>query len=384
MKTIRLIIIAALSVGVLLLAKKFIVGSLFSPTESPIPTGISYMDESAIQETPSTIPKEDIEVVAENLKIPWELAFLPGGEMLVTERPGNLLRIGKDKKVIKIDGVNHLGEGGLLGLALHPKYEENNQIYLYFTSRENGNLINRVERYKLNGDKLTEKKEILSGIPASSNHDGGRIKFGPDGYLYITTGDAENPASAQDKNALSGKILRIDTEGAKAPDNPYGNLTYSYGHRNSQGIVWDDKGNLWATEHGPSGGQTGNDEINLIKKGLNYGWPDIKGVSKKSGMESPIAESGTKDTWAPGGMVFYGGSLFFAGLRGEALYQAKIISENNLALSAHFKSDFGRLRTVIIGPDGYFYILTNNTDGRGDPNSGDDRIIKFNPEVFTN
>ncbi len=300
----------------------------------------------------------------------------------MTERQGNLLKIGEDKKIIKIEGVKHIGEGGLLGLALDPKYSENNYIYLYSTTGDGGGVSNRIERYKLSDTSLTDRKVILSGIKGSSNHDGGRIKFGPDGYLYVTTGDAETPALAQDKNSLNGKILRVDREGNPPPDNPFGNRTYSYGHRNPQGLAWDSTGNLWATEHGPSGTQTGNDEINLIKKGGNYGWPEIKGDQTKDGMINPVVQSGRNDTWAPSGEVIYKDSIFFGGLRGEALYQAKILSSTKLELQAHFKSKFGRIRTVNLGPDGYFYFLTSNRDGRGTPEQNDDKIIKINPGIF--
>lgn len=361
--------------------KNILLRKFLTPTPSIVPTGIQISPTGSNEKTEASV-KKDIETIAENLKIPWEIAFLQDGEMLVTERPGNLLKIGKDQKVIKIDGVVQIGEGGLLGLALDPKFTENNLIYLYSTTQDSGGITNRVERYKLQGNSLTERKVVISGIKGSSNHDGGRIRFGPDGYLYITTGDAENPNLAQDKNSLNGKILRVDSEGKPAPDNPFGNAVYSYGHRNSQGLAWDDKGNLWATEHGPSGLETGNDEVNLIIKGGNYGWPKIKGDQKAPGMITPVIQSGSSDTWAPSGVIFYKGNLFFGGLRGEALYQAKIISNDRLELVANFKGQFGRIRTVSLGPEGYFYILTNNTDGRGSPKTGDDKIIKINPELF--
>jgi glucose/arabinose dehydrogenase len=307
--------------------------------------------------------------------------FLPDDEKLLTERPGNLLKIGTDQKIINVEGVVHIGEGGLLGLALDPDYPENHLIYLYSTTSNQGQITNRVERYKLDNYSLSDRKVIVSGIKGSSNHDGGRIKFGPDNYLYITTGDAETPSLAQDKNSLNGKILRVDSDGNPAPDNPFGNAVYSMGHRNVQGIAWDSQGRLWATEHGPSGTQTGDDEINLIQKGGNYGWPVVKGAQTAPGMISPVLESG-KDTWAPSGMIYYKNNLFFGGLRGEALYQAKIDSDNKLTLIVNFKKEFGRIRTVTLGPDGNFYILTNNTDGRGTPNPGDDKIIRINPDMF--
>ncbi len=364
----------------LILFRKYIIKLFFVPLPSDTPTGIQSSKPETSNET--TKNNNDIETIADNLVIPWEIGFLPDNEILITERSGNLLKIGKDKKTIKIEGILHKGEGGLLGLALDPNFKENHLLYLYSTTKENGDIKNRVEKYKLEGNNLVNRKEIVSGIKGSSNHDGGRIKFGPDGYLYITTGDAENSNLAQDKNSLNGKILRVDTDGNKAPDNPFNNLVYTYGHRNPQGLTWDDKGNLWATEHGPSGPQTGNDEINLIKKGLNYGWPEIKGSNTKEGMITPVLESGKTDTWAPSGIIYYMGNLFFAGLRGEALYQGEIIGDNKIELKANFKKEFGRLRTITLGPDGYFYVLTNNTDGRGTPKQGDDRIIRIKPNIF--
>ncbi len=326
---------------------------------------------------------KDIEVIVQNLNIPWEIAFLPDGDMLVTERPGKLLRIGSETKVVKeIAGVKHIGEGGLLGLALHPNFSQNNFLYLYSTTQDARGITNRVERYKFTNDTLSEQKVILEGIKGSANHDGGRIAFGPDKYLYITTGDAENSSLAQDKNSLNGKILRISDDGSIPPDNPFGNAVYSLGHRNPQGLVWDKDGTLWETEHGPSGTQTGYDEVNVITKGANYGWPEIRGDQTQAGMVSPVIQSGSNDTWAPSGMTYWNGSLFFAGLRGEALYQARIINQNKLDLTTHFKQEYGRIRTVVLGKDGFMYLATNNKDGRGQEKAGDDKIIKINPQIF--
>ncbi len=222
----------------------------------------------------------------------------------------------------------------------------------------------------------------MAGIKGSVNHDGGRIAFGPDGYLYITTGDAENSHLAQNKNSLNGKILRIKDDGSIPSDNPFGNAVYSMGHRNPQGLAWDKDGTLWETEHGPSGIQTGYDEINIITKGANYGWPEIRGEQTKEGFVSPVIQSGSKDTWAPSGMKYWNGSLFFSGLRGEALYEAKISKENKLNLITHFKQRFGRIRAVVLGADGFIYLSTSNRDGRGQVREGDDKIIKINPRIF--
>ncbi len=347
----------------------------FAPRQNIIQEGIKLKTSSS--------NNEDIKIVAQKLNIPWEIAFLPNGDMLITERSGKLLKIGSETKVIKeIEGVKHIGEGGLLGLALHPDFFLNNFIYLYSTTQDSNGITNRVERYKFSNDTLSERKVILEGIKGSRNHDGGRIAFGPDGYLYITTGDAENPNLAQDTNSLNGKILRIKDDGSILSDNPFGNAIYSLGHRNPQGLAWDKDGTLWETEHGPSGIQTGYDEINIITKGANYGWPIIKGDQTKEGFVSPIIQSGSKDTWAPSGMTYWNGSLFFSGLRGEALYEARINNGNRLDLIPHLKQEFGRIRTVILGTDGFLYISTSNKDGRGQEKEGDDRIIKINPRIF--
>lgn len=342
-------------------------------TETPL-------EQSVIQEE---VKPQDIEIIAENLDIPWEIAFLPNGEILVTERPGTLRKIGLDKKVITVEGVYHIGEGGLLGMALHSDFERTRWIYLYLTTRMAEGLVNRVERYRFNDDRLAERTVILDTIPGAAYHDGGRIAFGPDGYLYITTGDAGNEKLAQDINSLAGKILRIADDGTIPPDNPFGNAVYSYGHRNSQGLAWDEQGRLWATEHGRSGALSGLDELNLIEKGTNYGWPVIQGDEEMEGMRTPVMNSGPDETWAPAGAVYLDERIFFTGLRGESLYEAKISLEGTVEyIKAHFREIFGRLRALQKGPDGYFYLTTSNTDGRGNPRPGDDKLIRINPEIF--
>lgn len=349
---------------------------------------ISNMPVKIISEAPSVTnvnqPKEtvkkDIEVIAQNLSIPWGVAFLPTGEILVTERPGNLLKIGKDRAVIKIHGVRHVGEGGLLGLAMHPDFAQNNFLYLYLTTREGDGLTNRVERYRLEGNELRDRKIIIEKIPGAVFHDGGRIAFGPDGMLYVTTGDAQNPNLAQDRASLAGKILRLRDDGTVPQDNPFGSPVYSYGHRNPQGLAWDDQGRLWATEHGASN----FDELNLIIKGANYGWPTIIGDQKRVGMQTPVIHSGSRDTWAPAGLVYLRGNLIFAGLRGESLYQAKIFPDGTVrSFEKKFEGEFGRIRAVVLGPDEDIYITTSNTDGRGDPLPGDDKLISLNQSLFT-
>lgn len=330
----------------------------------------------------ATTANKDIQVVADNLEIPWEIAFLPDGNLLLTERPGRLLRIGTDRVIIPIEGVLHRGEGGLLGLALHPNFASNNFIYLYLTTQEGSSVTNRVERYQLQGTTLGSRTVIIENIPGSTFHDGGRIAFGPDKLLYITTGDAGTEANAQDTNSLAGKILRLKDDGSIPEDNPFNNPVFSYGHRNPQGIAWDAEGNLWATEHGRSGAASGFDEVNLIQAGKNYGWPEYQGDRATAGIEAPKAHSGAITTWAPSGAAFYKGRLLFAGLRGQAVYDTNIENDTVQKVDVHFANEFGRLRTITVGPDGFLYILTNNTDGRGTPNKGDDKIIKINPGLL--
>lgn len=343
-----------------------------------------------ILETPQPAAYSEPEVIAENLAVPWDLDFLPSGEILVTERPGNLLVIKNDKTVIRVEGVHHTSEGGLMGIAIHPDFGRNNWIYLYFTSNNSGRVSNRVERYKLEGNRISDKKVILENIPASPFHDGGQVEFGPDKYLYIATGDAGQGNLAQDKNSLAGKILRLTDEGSIPDDNPFnpskaeaGNpAVYSYGHRNPQGLTWDDADNLWITEHGPSGidGGSGQDEVNRIEQGKNYGWPEIKGAQTRSGMESPAIQSGTAETWAPASAAFSDGQIIFAGLRGEIIYAFDITSKN---LRKYFAGKYGRLRAVKIH-DGELYFTTSNTDGRGSVRSGDDKLLKVKVSAIIN
>lgn len=321
-------------------------------------------------------------VVVSELAIPWELVFLPDGEMLVTERAGKLLIIGEDRHIIEVQGVAHRGEGGLLGLTLHPDFSKNNWLYLYLTTSEEGGLTNRVERYALNATTLTDRTVIIENIPGASYHDGGRIAFGPDDMLYITTGDAGVERNAQNTQSLAGKILRVNPDGSIPSDNPFGNAVYSYGHRNVQGIAWDENGNLFATEHGRSGLQSGFDEVNRIVKGGNYGWPDIQGDETKQGMISPVIHSGPTETWAPSGMARLNNHLIFAGLRGESLYAAELSDGDVKNLTAYLREEYGRLRTVTVGSDGMLYALTNNRDGRGHPAVSDDRVIRLDPRSF--
>ncbi len=321
-----------------------------------------------------------ISVFAKNLEVPWAIVFLPGNSLLVTERRGQVRLIDKNghlsEPLLVLSDVKQVGEGGLHGITIHPNFSENKYIYTYYTySAKDNKSYNKVVRYKFDNEKFFDAKIIVRDIPGSVFHDGGRIKFGPDGFLYITTGDAQEPSLSQDRNSLAGKILRVNRDGDPAPGNPFGTLIYSYGHRNPQGLSWDERGRLWETEHGAQA----TDELNLIAAGQNYGWPTIRGDEKRTGMETPIINSGS-ETWAPAGAAYLEGSIFFGGLKGEALFEYRV-KENKLV--KYLKGKLGRIRDVVLGPDGMLYIATSNRDGRGVPGSEDDKIFRINPKKLS-
>lgn len=350
---------------------------------------------STVLTSTASSPTLKIEVFISNLNIPWEMVFLPDGRILITERPGNI-RIIKDGQLQTepwmILDVAASGEGGLLGMALDPAFSANHYVYVAYTYKTaEGTLQNRLVR--LHEDTATGKGELdkvlLDNVQAGSVHDGGRIKFGPDGKLYWTVGETGNPELAQDLSSPNGKILRINPDGTIPNDNPFvGSPIYSYGHRNPEGLAWQPgTGRLYSTEHGPSGGSygVGQDEVNFIEPGKNYGWPVIIGKDTREGMISPIYQSGESKTWAPGGATFvtggpWNGSMLFVGLRGEALYRL-VLDTNDphkvIIFEEYFTGHFGRLRDVVQGPDGSLYIVTNNRDGRGNPSQGDDKVLRL-------
>lgn len=344
----------------------------------PTPRPSSATSEPSSNPSAGVVQNTEPTVIVKNLEIPWGVAFLPQGEMLITERPGRLLLRKTDGSIKQIQGLPKIrasGESGLLGIALHPKFDENKWVYLYFTDGSLGSTKCHVERYRLEGESLVDRKTIIEGIPGAVYHDGGRIAFGPDGLLYITTGDAGNASAAQDLASLAGKILRVKDDGSIPSDNSFQTAVWSYGHRNPQGLAWDDQGRLWSTEHGRSGLQTGYDEVNIIERGANYGWPTIQGDATREGMKAPVLHSGPSTTWAPASAAYKNGKLFFGGLKGERLYEVDTRA-NPPTIKEYFIQTFGRIRTVTVGEDGSLYLTTSNRDGRGTPALEDDRIIR--------
>jgi len=329
-----------------------------------------------------------VETVADNLTIPWSIDFAPDGRIFFTERIGDL-RVIQDGilnpepvKILDVSGF----EGGLLGIALDPNFEENHHIYLYYTYNDFLSTYNKLSRFTESDNQLLDEVVLLDKIAGGAIHDGGRIKFGPDGMLYVTTGEAGITDIAQDLNSLGGKILRINSDGTIPDDNPFENSpVYSYGHRNPQGLDWDPvTGKLVISEHGSSA----HDEVNVIEPGKNYGWPKVVGDETDPRYSSPILHTGD-ETWAPSGASFYNSNnilewenkYFIATLRGNHLRMLDLDIESNEVISSEalFQGEFGRLRDASVGPDGNLYILTSNQDGRGTPQTNDDRILRIVP-----
>ncbi|MFT3765710.1 MAG: PQQ-dependent sugar dehydrogenase [Minicystis sp.] len=338
------------------------------------------------------------ETVASGLEVPWGIGFLPGGDWLVTERPGRvrLLRDGRlDPEPVMTVSVAEEGEGGLLGIAVHPRFSDNHFFYLYVTAPEKGEPFNRVVRYRLADDhrSATLDRTILDRIPAAPYHDGGRLRFGPDGMLYIGTGDGGVPDRAASRDSLNGKLLRVTPDGDVPADNPFpGSPVFLLGLRNTQGFDWIDRRSLVVTDHGPSGefGLTGNDEVNIARAGDDLGWPRIHGCTSAPGMITPSL------AWAapvpPGGAALYTGlaipewrgSLLIGTLRLKHLHRVVLDPANPRRVLRHevyFEGygprGFGRLREVVMGPDRELYVTTSNCDGRGICPPDKDRILRI-------
>lgn len=332
---------------------------------------------------------------ARNLDTPWSMVFTSNERLLVSERGGRILEIINGKvnttPLIQLSEVVEIAESGLMGITIHPNYSQNKYVYACMTYRSGGGMADKIERFIDNGNSLVRDSLILESFPAARFHAGCRIGFGPDGKLYVTTGDATVREDAQNLDSLAGKILRMNDDGSVPPDNPFGTLVWSYGHRNPQGIAWHpESGALFETEHGPSGndGPGGGDEINIIKKGANYGWPIVSHEQSAPGMENPKLVFTPAE--APAGAAFYSGKIFpqfknnffFTALRGAGLFRVVISKDNPEEIVSYEKMgevNFGRIRDVIEGPDGLIYFSTSNRDGRGNPRDGDDKIYRFEP-----
>ncbi|MFD2079733.1 PQQ-dependent sugar dehydrogenase [Actinopolymorpha cephalotaxi] len=326
-------------------------------------------------------------VVATGLAAPWGLAFLPDRSALVAERDtGRVRRIpagaasaagaagtaesGRPTEVGRVPGVQEGGEGGLLGLAVAPTFEEQPYVYAYLTTAKD----NRIVRMRFDGGRLGAPEVLLAGIPAAGVHNGGRMVFGPDGMLYAGTGDAADGDNAQNRRSLGGKILRLTPDGKPAPGNPFDvSPVWSYGHRNVQGLAFDSGGRLWASEFG----QNTWDELNLIRRGGNYGWPQAEGISQDRRSLDPVAQWPTSDA-SPSGLAYADGALWMAGLRGRRLWRIPVRDGHRTGEpQAYLSGSHGRLRTVAVAPDGSLWLSTSNTDGRGAPEPGDDRVLRL-------
>jgi glucose/arabinose dehydrogenase len=314
--------------------------------------------------------------VATGLSVPWGLAFLPDGTALVSERDTELVKAvspaGDVRTVGRVSGVDGIGEGGLLGLAVSPDYASDSTVFAYFTRGSE----NVVARMTYDGEGLSGQRTVLDGIPAGPIHDGGRIAFGPDGYLYVGTGESGQTDLSQDRDSLGGKILRITPEGDPAPGNPFpGSPVWSLGHRNVQGLAWDSRGQLWASEFG----QNTWDELNRIEPGGNYGWPVVEGRAHDDRYVDPVRQWRTSEA-SPSGIAVAEGSVFMAALGGTRLWQVPIIDGADGRAGrpvALMQQRYGRLRTVVAAPDGSLWVTTSNRDGRGAPRDGDDRIVRL-------
>ena len=350
-----------------------------------------------VQTSPQTNTDFKIETVAGGLEVPWSIVWAPDGRMIFTERPGRLRVMEKGtlnpRPLFVVPDVESSGETGLMSVALHPQFSSNHFIYLSYAYAKGGTKV-QVVRYREAPEGLVDRKVIIDELPAAQFHAGCRIRFGPDGKLYITTGDATQRALAQKPDSIAGKTLRLNDDGTVPPDNPFVGQQnarpeiWTLGHRNAQGMDWQPGSNLmFQTEHGPSGfdGPGGGDEVNIVEKGKNYGWPTIHHTQTAPGLESPLLEY--TPACAPASGSFYRGSVFpqfkgnffFGCLRGERLIRVvldgrRVVSQEDLV------KNYGRIREVAEGPDGYLYFSTSNRDGRGKPASDDDRILRLVPQ----
>ena len=385
----------------------FLIVLLFNIACADSSTAVASDADSPIVPASKELPKFRVETVAANLEIVWSIVFAPDGRMFFTERPGRVRVIenGKLRAVpfFTVPDVELSGESGLMGMTLHPKFAENHFVYLAYAYQDaSKNQTVRVARYRETGETLVDAKTIIEAIPASRYHSGTRLKFGADGKLYITTGDATKQTLAQKLDSINGKTLRLNDDGTIPNDNPFlgqkgarGEI-WTYGHRNAQGMDFQpETGLMFQTEHGPSiidgvslFKRTGGDEVNIVEKGKNYGWAKISHNSKREGMETPIIEY--SPAVAPASGMFYRGNLFpefknnffFGALKGEAIIRLVLDGRRIVSQDKLLEKQMGRIREIAEAADGSIYFSTSNRDGRGDPTKEDDRILRIVPDTL--
>ena len=384
----------------------FLIVLLFNIACADSSTAVASDADSPVVPASKELPKFLVETVAANLEIVWSIVFAPDGRMFFTERPGRVRVIenGKLRGVpfFTVPDVELSGESGLMGMTLHPKFAENHFVYLAYAYQDaSKNQTVRVARYRETGETLVDAKTIIEAIPASRYHSGTRLKFGADGKLYITTGDATKQTLAQKLDSINGKTLRLNDDGTIPNDNPFlgqkgarGEI-WTYGHRNAQGMDFHpETGLMFQTEHGPSiidgvslFKRTGGDEVNIVEKGKNYGWAKISHNSKREGMETPIIEY--SPAVAPASGMFYRGNLFpefknnffFGALKGEAIIRLVLDGRRIVSQDKLLEKQMGRIREIAEAADGSIYFSTSNRDGRGDPTKEDDRILRMIPNT---
>ena len=312
-------------------------------------------------------------VIASGLNVPWAVVFLPDGDALVSQRDeAHILRMNANGRTTDLGEVpevtpsSGVGEGGLLGLAIAP--DDPNMLFVYHTTDDD----NRIVRLSVDGDRIGKPEPILTGIPASTHHNGGRLAFGPDGLLYASTGDAEESDRSQDTDSLGGKILRIRPDGRPAQGNPFGNEVWTYGHRNVEGLAFDRGGRLWASEFGDADA----DELNLIERGNNYGWPEVEGMGDDGDEFTDPLNTWPPAQCSPAGIAVTRSTAFLGALRGERLVYVPLKGARTGKPSAAFVGKYGRIREVAVAPDGALWMATSNTDGRSTPGPKDDRILR--------
>jgi glucose/arabinose dehydrogenase len=329
---------------------------------------------TAATTTPSASASASVRTIATGLQVPWGIAFLPDGAALVSERTtGRILRIpaggGTARPVMRVPGVNlNAGEGGLLGLAVSPHYTRDHLVYAYFTSARD----NRIVRFRLGGPL----HPILTGLKAGVIHNGGRIAFGPDGKLYAGVGETGDTGLSQDRSSLNGKILRMNPDGSVPAGNPFrGSRVWTLGHRNVQGLAWDGAGRLWSSEFG----QDRVDEVNLIQKGHNYGWPIVEGRGSTQGgkFTNPVVTWAPTSTSSPSGDAVIGHTLYVGALQCGCVWRIPLHGARAGTPTKLLAGRYGRIRTVVKAPDGSLWVATSNRDGRGSPRAGDDRIVRL-------